>query len=104
MVEEEKGPELKPCPFCGNDKPFVECNMESIYIVCDCGVRLAGSASQKMATEAWNQRLLLERKTTKREVIYQEAYDRLINALVEHGSYHGRLRTIMDNIILEMEK
>lgn len=55
-------PELKPCPFCGQD--VSEFNMwqdttphgKFYYVLCHCGIRGLRSPSEKKAIELWNQR------------------------------------------------
>lgn len=52
-------PELKPCPFCGNNFPKIYCSQvyESYYGYCsNCGVKTRKTDTKEEAIEVWNRR------------------------------------------------
>lgn len=58
-LENIKG--LKPCPFCGNTKPYVIKWIEKVYSVCCgneryCSCEMGNSISIEGAKRIWNRR------------------------------------------------
>jgi Lar family restriction alleviation protein len=55
-------PEIKPCPFCGNDDPYwdevpVDGVMENFLMCSQCGCQGPNHPDHATAAELWNKRV-----------------------------------------------
>lgn len=55
--------ELKPCPFCGHDKPSMTFAVGEYWVICDsCKGTTRASGREELARDDWNRRAAEQRQ------------------------------------------